>query len=155
MEQTLRRLTSELPAKLRALLAATPFPIAQVPKGTPKRGIYLLSDGEDFVYVGRSNNIRERLASHRQRSGDHYTATFAFRIARKDTGHIKATYSTKGSRAALQKDPEFQAAFTQAKERVARMTVRVVGEDQPVQQALLEIFTAEHLNTPYNDFDNH
>jgi excinuclease UvrABC nuclease subunit len=155
MDTTLRRLTSTLPSKLQTLLVATPFPIGVVPRETPKRGIYLLTEGGQDVYVGRSNNIRERLASHRQRSGDHYTATFAFRIARRDTGNVKATYATKGSRAELQKDPAFQEAFTRAKERVARMTVRVVGEEDPVQQALLEILAAEHLRTPYNDFDYH
>jgi hypothetical protein len=35
------------------------------------------------------------------------------------------------------------------------MNLRFVEENDPVRQALLEIYVAVTLNTPYNDFDNH
>ena len=33
--------------------------------------------------------------------------------------------------------------------------IRFVEETDPVRQALLEIYVAAVLGTPYNDFDNH
>jgi hypothetical protein len=35
------------------------------------------------------------------------------------------------------------------------MDIRNVDEDDPVSQALLEIYVATALGTPYNDFDTH
>ena len=35
------------------------------------------------------------------------------------------------------------------------MKIRFVEETDPVRQALLEIYVATVLETPYNDFDNH
>jgi hypothetical protein len=82
-------------------------------------------------------------------------AAFAFRLAREDTGRVKASYTTEGSRAALYKDPDFRAAFEAAKIRIRGMDIRFVGEDDPLKQTLLEIYTAVALNTPYNDFNTH
>ena len=50
---------------------------------------------------------------------------------------------------------EFTAAFDSAKARIRNMDLRFVEENNPVRQALLEIYVAEVLGTPYNDFDNH
>jgi hypothetical protein len=105
--------------------------------------------------VGRTNNIRRRLAGHCRPSASHFTATFAFRIARESTGKLKATYRTDGSRRTLVQDPEFAEAFRFAKARVASMHLRFVEEVDPTRQALLEIYCATVLQTPYNDFDNH
>ncbi len=35
------------------------------------------------------------------------------------------------------------------------MDIRYVEETDPIKQALLEIYTATALRTPYNDFENH
>jgi hypothetical protein len=35
------------------------------------------------------------------------------------------------------------------------MDLRFVEESDPIRQALLEIYSARVLKTPYNDFDNH
>ncbi len=68
---------------------------------------------------------------------------------------LKPTYATKGSRADLLKDPTFRSSFERAKNHVRGMGLRFVGENDPVRQALLEIYVAVVLGTPYNDFDNH
>lgn len=52
-------------------------------------------------------------------------------------------------------DPEFVEAFVDAKQRISRMDVRYVEETHPLRQALLEMYVAVALNTPYNDFDTH
>lgn len=82
-------------------------------------------------------------------------AAFAFRLAREATGALKATYTTKGSRAELMKEPVFREAFDAAKARIRAMEVRFVEESDPVCQTLLEVYAAIALGTPYNDFDTH
>jgi hypothetical protein len=121
----------------------------------PDRGIYLFSEGDRHLYVGRTNRIRQRLAGHCRPSSNHFSATFAFRIAREETGYLKATYSSTGSRGNLVKDMTFGPAFVRAKARIADMDLRFVEEVDPVRQALLEVYVAVTLETPYNDFDTH
>ncbi|HPW21811.1 MAG TPA: hypothetical protein PLE61_13475 [Vicinamibacterales bacterium] len=52
-------------------------------------------------------------------------------------------------------DPQFAQAFAQAKTRVWAMDIRYIQEDDPTRQALLEIYVATVLKTPFNDFDTH
>jgi hypothetical protein len=82
-------------------------------------------------------------------------AAFAFRLARESTGCVHATYNRKGSRSDLMDDPAFRDAFKAAKNRVRQMEVRFVEEADAIRQAILEIYVAVSLETPYNDFDNH
>jgi hypothetical protein len=56
---------------------------------------------------------------------------------------------------ATHRHPVFGPAFVEAKRRVAGMDIRYVEEPDPVKQALLEIYAATALETPYNDFENH
>jgi len=136
---------------LRQLLESSPLspPLRRLP------GIYLLSDGANHLYVGRTKNIQQRFRNHSNASSDHNQATFAFRIARRETGHEKATYTVEGSRSALLRDPSFSEAFNHAKSRIRKMQMRFIEIDDPVQQALLEIYAATCLETPFNDFENH
>ena len=76
-------------------------------------------------------------------------------MARVETGSLRATYTTKGSRAELLKNQEFRLSFDSAKDRLRKMDLRFVEEIEPIRQALLEIYVAVVLKTPFNDFDNH
>ena len=115
----------------------------------------MFSEGGQHLNVGRINGIRKRLQNHCRRSGTHYIATFAFRIARQTTGQMKASYAKVGSRDQLSKDPVFRPEFERAKLRVNTMDIRFVEETDAVRQALLEIYVALALETIFNDFDNH
>jgi hypothetical protein len=99
--------------------------------------------------------MRQRLRGHCVMSAGHFSATFAFRIARKETGRTKASYAKAGSRPELLADPVFKSAFEEAKRRIARMDLRYVKEEDATRQALLEIYAATVLRTPFNDFDTH
>ena len=68
---------------------------------------------------------------------------------------LKATYKVEGSRAALIQDAAFAEAFVNSKARLRKMKIRVVEEDNPLRQALLEMYVAIALDAKYNDFDNH
>ena len=120
------------------------------------RGVYLFSERGRHLYVGRTNDVRGRYGRHCLPGAHHGMAAFAFRLAREATGQLKATYSAgEGSRKALAVDPVFKAEFDAAKARVRQMDFRYVSEPDPVRQAVLEIYCAVALETPYNDFDNH
>ena len=149
------RYINHLDAQVDQLLGAPVYRYDDLPRGIPKSGIYLFSEGEINLYVGRSNRIRGRLSSHCRDSSRHNAASFAFRIARQRTGRIEATYNQKGSRAALSQDPEFSVAFREAKEFLRSLNIRFVEENHQTTQALLEIYAAVRLRTPYNDFATH
>lgn len=155
MNARFKHLTRSLQPKLKALLGMPGVKFVSLPKAMPRRAVYLFSQGRRHLYVGRTNRLRQRLQNHCRPSGDHYTATFAFLIARRQTGRRRASYSKRESRAALLRSPEFARAFNRAKSRVAKMNIRYVEERDPVRQALLEIYVATSLRTSYNDFETH
>jgi hypothetical protein len=155
MNDRFNALIESLEPKFQQLLSMSPVIYSSLPKQMPSRAIYLFSVSGRPLYVGRTNRLRQRLRGHCVPSATHYTATFAFRIAREATGMKKPSYSPKGSRASLVKDARFGPAFAAAKRQVAEMEIRFVEETDPLRQALLEIYVATALSTPYNDFENH
>lgn len=155
MNATFRRYVRLLDAKVDDLLAARPHKYAELPRGSvPQSGIYLFSEGKRHFYVGRSNRIRARLRSHCRDSSRHNAASFAFLLAREWTIKDKTGY-TRRSRDALSADRTFAAAFTKAKAYLRTLDIRFVEEQDQVGQALLEIYAAVRLDTPYNDFRTH
>jgi len=149
-------LAESLSPSLDRLLACNPRTSGTLPKNVvPKSGIYLFSEGDTHLYVGRSNRLRSRIRRHGTLTSKHNVASFAFLIARRDTGRVNASYKTKNSRAELENDPVFSAAFTQAKQRISRMSVRWVEEQDQLRQALLEMYVHVALETQFNDFDTH
>lgn len=155
MDPRFRELVESLDPQLRALLSMPPVKYGALPRAMPRQGIYLFSEGDSLLYVGRTNRLRQRLREHCLPSSRHSSATFAFRIARSVTGQTRAAYSRSGSRAALSADPTFAQAFEAARARVADMDIRYVEESDATRQALLEIYAATVLQTLYNDFENH
>jgi hypothetical protein len=132
-----------------------PVTVETLPSEVPQSGIYLFSEAGENLYVGRTNTIRKRLQNHCRPGSGHNSATFAFRLARQVTGMTQATYTVKGSRQELERDPEFSPVFIAQKLRVRNMNVQFVSEPEPMRQALLEMYVSVSLGTPHNDFDNH
>lgn len=64
----------DLHPKLQALLSMMPATPISLPRGMCKRGVYLLSEGEKHLYVGRSNYISKRLARHSRPGATHRMA---------------------------------------------------------------------------------
>jgi len=120
----------------------------------PAKGVYLFSEGRKHLYVGRSDNLRRRIKEHGRPSSGHTTAPFAFNLARS-RAQGKPGYDPALSRSQLADHPCFRPLFMRAKGRVRRMSVRVVDVDDPVRQALLELYAAVSLRTPYNSFGTH
>ena len=147
------RAVSDVEKKVSKLLASPKYRIRDLPKDMPLAGIYLLSEGNKALYVGRSNKLRNRLQYHTR--NNHNQATFAFLLAREKTGKTKASYQKVGSREDLLKQPDFRLAFDTARQRIREMDVQFVEEGDPIRQALLEICAAMKVRARYNDFDNH
>lgn len=139
------------------LIAMTPVTYSTLPRQMPKRGIYLFSENERHLYIGRSNHIRKRLGRHCRPSAHANMASFAFQLAREATNRRVASYQrgSGGTRKELMADPVFAKAFAGAKTGIRTLQIRFVEEADPTRQALLEIYAAVVLGTPYNDFDTH
>jgi len=76
-------------------------------------------------------------------------------MARKTTGRTEAAYSQVGGRRQLAQDAVFGPAFQACKQQIRCLDLRFVEEQDPTRQALLEIYVATVLETPFNDFENH
>jgi hypothetical protein len=155
MDERFREHVEALVPKLALLLSTPPVTVATLPGTMPARGIYLFSEGNRHLYVGRTNTLRKRLQNHCRPSSTHFQATFAFRLAREATGNLRATYKATGSRTGLLLEPSFAQAFSDAKARLRRMSVRFVEETDAIRQCLLEVYAAVVLEARYNDFENH
>ena len=155
MNEIFRQHIESLEPSFQRLIQMVPVTVATLPMDAPMSGIYLFTEDEQHLYVGRTNTIRKRLQNHCRPSSGHNSATFAFRLARQITGQTIATYTEHSSRSALENDPQFSPVFIAQKARVKNMNVRYVSESDPMKQALLEMYISVSLETPHNDFDNH
>lgn len=155
MHEKFRERIDALEPLLQALVSMPPVTATSLPRVMPERGVYLFSENGRPLYVGRSNDIRGRIGRHSRPGATHRMAAFAFRLARETTGRIRATYRPEGSRAHLMTEEPFQRAFADAKTRIREMELRFVAAEEPVTQALLEMYVAVALDAAYNDFDTH
>lgn len=155
MNERFKKYIDSLDPSLQRLIDKPPLKVEELPHSMPRSGIYLLSEGAEHLYAGRSTRLRSRIRGHSRESATHRQAAFAFRLTRAATGQTEASYKPEGSRSHLMSDPAFAAAFTEAKERIRQMDVRYVEETHSLRQALLEMYVAVVLDTPFNDFDTH
>lgn len=108
-------------------------------------GIYVFYDNETPIYVGRTNNMRmrDRIKEHSRKSSNKNSATFAFLIAKKNTN--KNDFKA------------YDNEFTNAKEQVSKMRIKIIEVNDPIIQTILEPYIAFHLDTisGYNSFRAH
>ena len=149
------RYVDPLPGLLERLLACPPFVYAERPRVPDRGGVYLFTEGEQHLYVGRTGKLRQRLGQHCRPSSGHNSAPFTFLLTREVTGRMSATYRAGEGRDELMNEPVFRRAFKEQNARVNRMLIRYVEEGNPNRQMLLEVYVAVVLPTRYNDFDNH
>lgn len=152
MNETFRQHTEALHPKFEMLMALQPVSFSALSGIADRPGIYLLSEGLQHLYVGRTRKIRSRLRMHV--GGDPAGASFAVKLARLQINR-PATYKPESGLKQLRADAAFIAAFAEARNRIRGMSIRHVEETDAHRQALLEIYATLALNTPYNDFDTH
>lgn len=141
---------------MERLLSSAPLRYSDLAKmSLPQSGVYLFTEAGRHLYVGRSNSIKKRLQNHCRPSSGENKAAFAFLLTRDHTNNLKASYRSEGSRKHLMTIPEFRDSFASQKARLLIMDIRVVEESNPYRQAMLEMYAAVVLGTPFNRFDNH
>jgi hypothetical protein len=147
MDEKFRQMVESLHPAFKRLTAGAPHT-----KGAdlPKKGVYFFKEKDKPIYVGRSNNIPRRLGNHTQPKS---TTSVARLIARKDLG-LQSDYR-KGAKDRILSHPKYGPAVEDAKKRIMAMEFRAVEETDQTKQALLEVYCAVVLQTPYNDFGNH
>ena len=151
MDDKFQPYVEELDSKLQQLLSMKPAKLVTLPKRMPQMGIYLFSEGDKHLYVGRTRQLKRRIREQAN-INKIVGASLAFRLAREETGYVTPTYRKKGSRNDLLSKPEFREALANAQERIRNMDVRYVEEADPIRQTLLEVYVAVVLDTPHNKF---
>ena len=129
-----------------------------------KPGVYMFSEDGQPVFVGRSGDLKTRLAHHR--SFLPKLSNLACRMARIATGRtaLKSFRSASSAQHLHDTDDAFRDAFDQAVDRIRAMEVAFVevpeDEDAGTLQALIELHVAVQLGTldlaggGYNSFRN-
>jgi len=147
--------TEALHDKFELLQAGPSYVFGQLPVNMATRGVYLFSENDRPLYVGRSNRLRDRYFLHCRPGSQQNQASFAYKLAREALGAAPPSYRREDGRRALAATTEFQVVFQSAKARIRQMSYRFVEESDQTRQALLEAYCAIVLQTPYNDFDTH
>lgn len=116
-------------------------------------GIYLFSDRKP-VYVGQTRNLRARLKNHTSATATENKASLAFLLGKKRAD--AAGIDLRRARKILGADPAFAKHFREAKARVAKMNVRWIELEDPIERTLFEVYVALVLNTVvFNSFETH
>ena len=98
--------------------------------------------------------MKKRLKEHSQRSSGHYSATLAFRIAKKNTSTLRIK-DRKQTNEQLMKNGDFVKEFKAAKERISRAKIRFIEIEDQIEQAMFEIYASLELGTELNVFSTH
>jgi len=155
MNSEFKRIVDNLPGLLEQLSNKPLLPWANL-TDVPVKGIYVFYEKDSPIYVGRSGKqpMKTRIKQHANPWSNSNTAPFAFNIAKKNAE--RKGIDLNRTRAELEKDVEFKNLFAQAKERVRRMSVRVIEVDDDLVQTIFEVYAAMSLGTmEYNKFSTH
>ncbi len=156
MNEAFRLHVEALHPAYERLIAAKPFQFADLAKQLlPAKGIYLFTEGDRHLYVGRTNKLKQRLKQHCGDGALHNQASFAFLLALEICKTGKPTYRAETSRKVQVAAEPLKSTFAAQKTRLQKMDIRTVEETDANRQALLELYASIALATPYNDFDNH
>jgi hypothetical protein len=148
-------IVESLAPKLARLMDTVPVRYGELPREPPLQGVYLFTERGRHLYVGRSNNLRDRYDRHWRANLGQREAEFVIALAREETGRVTAYQVNRQRRGQLTLDSAFAATLVAAKERVKAMEFRFVEENDQTRQALLEIYCAIALQAPYNSFMSH
>ena len=124
------------------------------------KGIYVFCEDEKPLYVGRTDQIADRLLNHGRKpsSNGRSAATLALILAKhkfKKAYEVQHGLFSKELTRKLNDHPGKIEFWQEAVERVKRMSVQVVEVKHPHEQAVFEVYVHEKLATPFNSFMNH
>ena len=116
-----------------------------------KPGVYVFSEDDRLVFVGRIGNLHKRLGLHR--SSHPRLSTLAGKMARIKTGRTasKSNRSASSAMYLYDTDDAFRDAFDEAMDRIRAMEVRYItvpeDEDAGALRALVQLHVAVELST--------
>ena len=153
MEKEFDKIIDSMPALFTRLESMDLIDRLQARKLLPKKGVYVFYENGKPIYVGRSQNIPNRVLNHGRPSSGHNSATFAFLLAKEE--YRKKQNNKKLTRNALEQDPVFDKIYREQKERVFKMKIKAVEIESHEAEAIFEIYAAMRLKTKYNVFPTH
>lgn len=104
-------------------------------------GCYVLLGRRGSIYVGISRSVVQRLLGH-VKGTDYYTATLAYKMARKEHG-IDQTANE------AMKDDAFMRRFAAKKDFLKTLHVAFIEIDDPIGMHLFEVYCAMELDTSF------
>ena len=118
------------------------------------RGVYVFYEGGKPIYVGRSNNIRNRIQWHTRESSGSESASFAFNLAKLEYGNQS---EIKKQRKVLMQIEEFLEIFRKHKLNLKNLEFKCISVENDILQTMFEPYLAYKLKTyPVNNtFENH
>ena len=153
INSTFATYTEKLPVYMNRLLQMPLQLLEQPSVALPTAGIYVFYEGNTALYVGRTGRLKKRLKEHGAPSSSHYSASFAFLLAREEA--LANSIDCLRKRKELQVCPLFSPHFVSSKAKVAAMTFRCVEIEHPIEQTLFEVYAAVELKARYNSFEPH
>jgi hypothetical protein len=124
VDRKFAELVDQLAPKLEELLAARALRHGVLPREMPSSGVYLFSERGEHLYVGRSNDLRGRYGRHGREGATWRQAAFAFQLARREIGNLKASYVPGNlSRAVFMLNQDFRNAFDSARSEFAKWNI--------------------------------
>ena len=134
-------------------------------------GIYVFFKNEYPIYVGRTDNIKERVQYHTRPKSGNGSATFAFNLAKEEYERkYKVTIKNRKTpqnddlqniisitRKELEKDERFEPIFDAKKKYLSNCKFRFIEIKNDIIQTMFEPYLAYKLGTyPINNtFENH
>jgi hypothetical protein len=153
MNSTFASHIEAVPRLFGSLTEALPFIEKGLATQCKRGGIYAFFENDAPQHVGRTRNLQQRLRG--DISANHYTGTFAFKMARRKKLGLPATYIKVGAWAQLQNDPIFRPEFLRQIERIKAMPVRFVEIADPIHQYLVELHAHLEYGLRLDEFDTH
>ena len=147
-------LLAQMEPLFQELKNAVPLPKPTSRKNEKRVGIYAFRDPDDgkVIHVGQTRNLQQRMQGHRSKSI--YSATLAFKLARKATGKVDRAYVTKGSRKDLHdNDSVFREEFRRQVEKIKGLDVLFVDVECHETRYLLEFYAVLKFGLPTDEFD--
>lgn len=95
VDERFRALVEGLHPKFEQLVGMAPHAGVPPPTKMPVSSIYLFSDGDQPLYVGRSNRLRKRFFLHTREGSRHNQVSFAFRLVAEALKLPPASYTRK------------------------------------------------------------
>ena len=109
--------------------------------GVPQQGVYVFYEHSRPLYVGRSNNMRNRIRIQGAESSRNNSASFAFSLLLDAIGGRPKVLTRP------QIERQYSAEFSRQRERVRNMDIRSVEITDQAEQSLFQLYAIITLGT--------